>query len=146
MLVNHSVVSDSLQPHGLQLIRLPLSMEFSRQECWSGLTFPSLGDFLDPGIEPRSPVLQTDYLLSEPPGEPLLPCPLLGDPPNPVIGRRSPTSQADLLLSEPPGKPKNTGEGSLSILQRIFLTQESNRGLLHCRKIFWWESPQHPCQ
>ena len=35
----------------------------------------------------------------------------------------------------PPGKPKNTGVGSLSILQRIFPTQESNRGLLHCRRI-----------
>ena len=43
--------------------------------------------------------------------------------------------QADSLPSEPPGKPKNTGVGSLSLLQRIFLTQESNRGLLHCRWI-----------
>ena len=31
-----------------------LSMEFSRQECWSGLPFPSAGDLPDPGIEPRS--------------------------------------------------------------------------------------------
>ena len=35
----------------------PLSMGFSRQEYWSGLPFPSLGDLLDPGIEPKSPVL-----------------------------------------------------------------------------------------
>ena len=35
----------------------PLSMEFSRQECWSGLPFPSPGDLPNPGIEPRSPVL-----------------------------------------------------------------------------------------
>ena len=35
----------------------PLSMEFSRQEYWSGLPFPSPGDLSDPGIEPRSPVL-----------------------------------------------------------------------------------------
>ena len=40
-----------------------------------------------------------------------------------------------LFTSEPPGKPKNTGVGSLSLLQQIFLTQESNRGLLHCRWI-----------
>ena len=46
----------------------------------------------------------------------------------------SPTLQADSLPSEPPGKPKNTGVGSLSLLQRIFLTQESNCGLLHCRQ------------
>ena len=47
---------------------------------------------------------------------------------------RSPALQADSLPSEPPGKPKNTGVGSLSLLQGIFPTQESNRGLLHCRR------------
>ena len=46
----------------------PLSMEFSRQECWSGLPFPSPGDLPNPGIEPRSPTLQVDSLPSEPPG------------------------------------------------------------------------------
>ena len=45
-----------------------LSMGFSRQECWSGLPFPSPGDLPDPGIEPGSPTLQADALLSEPPG------------------------------------------------------------------------------
>ena len=44
----------------------PLSMGFSRQEYWSGLPFPSLGDLPDPGIEPRSPALQEDALTSEP--------------------------------------------------------------------------------
>ena len=44
-----------------------LSMGFSRQEYWSGLPFPSLGDLPDPGIEPRSPALQADALTSEPP-------------------------------------------------------------------------------
>ena len=43
-------------------------MEFSRQEYWSGLPFPSPGDLPDPGIEPGSPALQADALLSEPPG------------------------------------------------------------------------------
>ena len=37
-----------------------LSMGFSRQEYWSGLPFPSLGDLPDPGIEPRSPALEAD--------------------------------------------------------------------------------------
>ena len=41
----------------------------------------------------------------------------------------------DSLLAEPQGKLKNTGVGSLSLLQQIFQTQESNQGLLHCRKI-----------
>ena len=43
----------------------PPSTEFSRQEYWSGLPFPSPGDLPDPGIEPRSPALQADALLSE---------------------------------------------------------------------------------
>ena len=45
----------------------PLSLGFSRQEYWSGLPFPSPGDLPDPGIEPRSPALQADSLLSVPP-------------------------------------------------------------------------------
>jgi len=48
----------------------PLSMEFFRQEYWSGLPFPSPGEFPDPGIEPRSPTSQADSLSSEPPGRP----------------------------------------------------------------------------
>ena len=46
----------------------PLSMEFFRQEDWSGLPFSSPGDLPDPGIEPGSPALQADALLSEPLG------------------------------------------------------------------------------
>ena len=42
-------------------------MGFSRQESWSGLPLPSLGDPPDPGIEPRSPALQVNALPSEPP-------------------------------------------------------------------------------
>ena len=45
--------------------RAPLSMGFSRQEYWSGLPFPSPGDLPDPGIEPKSPALQTDSLPTE---------------------------------------------------------------------------------
>ena len=51
----------------------PLSMKFSRQECWSELPFPSPGDLPDPGIEYRSPALQAVFFffppLSEPPGK-----------------------------------------------------------------------------
>ena len=53
VLVTHS---DSLQPHGLAH-QAPLSMEFSRQEHWSGLPFSSPGDLPDPGIESLSPAL-----------------------------------------------------------------------------------------
>ena len=46
-------------------------MEFSRQEYWSRLSFPSPGDLPDPGMEPGSPTLQADSLASEPPGKPI---------------------------------------------------------------------------
>ena len=46
----------------------PPSMEFSRQEYWSGLPFPSPGDLPNPGTKPGSPSLQADALPSEPPG------------------------------------------------------------------------------
>ena len=48
------------------LCDLSRSMDFSRQEYWSGLPFPSPGDLLNPGIEPGSPELQADSLPSEP--------------------------------------------------------------------------------
>ena len=54
-----------------------------------------------------------------------------------AIEPRSPSLQSDSLLSEPTGKPKNTGVGSLSLLQRIFPTQKSNWSLLHCRQILY---------
>ena len=74
--------------------------EFSRPENWSGQLFPSPGDLPNLGIEPRSPILQSDS-----------------------------------LPAEPPGKPKSARVGSLFLLQQIFLTQESNQGLLQCRLI-----------
>ena len=50
--------------------QVPLSIEFSRQEYWSGLPFPSPWDLPNPGIEPGSPTLQADSLPSEPPRKP----------------------------------------------------------------------------
>ena len=103
-----SVASNSLRPHGLQPTRLFCPWGFSKQEYWSGL-----------------------------------PCPLLGDlPNNPGIKPRSPTLQANSLPSEPLGKPMNTRVGSLSLLQGIYLTQELNWGLLHCRWILYQLSYQ----
>ena len=58
-----------------------------------------------------------------------VPCPPPGDLHNPGINPKAPTLQVESFLSEPPGKPKNTGVGSLSLLQQIFPTQELNRGL-----------------
>ena len=53
--VSHSAESDSLRSH-----QPPLSMGFSRQECWSGLPCLPPGDLPNPGIEPESPALQAD--------------------------------------------------------------------------------------
>ena len=80
-------------------------MEFPRPEYWSGYPFLSPEDLPNPGIKPRSPILQ-----------------------------------ADSLPAEPQGKPKYTGVGSLSLSQRIFLTQESNWGLLH------WQADSLPTE
>ena len=65
-----------------------------------------------------------------------------GDLPNPGIKPRSPALHADSQPAEPQGKPKNTGVGRVILLQRIFLTQESNQGLLHCRQILYQLSYQ----
>ena len=106
-----SVVSSSLQPHGLQPSRILCPRVFSRQEYCSGL-----------------------------------PCPLPGDLPNPRIEPRSPVLQADCLPSKLPGKPKNTGMGSLSLLQGIFSIQELNWDLLLCMWILYQLSCQgSPC-
>ena len=48
----------------------PLSMEFSKQESWSGLPFPSPGDLPDPGIEPASLSLAGRFFPTKPPGNP----------------------------------------------------------------------------
>ena len=56
---------------------------------------------------------------------------------HPGIEPRSPALQVDSLPAESPGKPQNTGVGSLSLLQWIFLTQESNWGFLHCSWILY---------
>ena len=83
--VSCSVVSDPLQPRGLAH-RVPLSMEFFRQEYWIGLSFLSPGDLPHSGIKPMSHALQTDSLPYEPLGKPKMklsvaqPCPTLCDP------------------------------------------------------------------
>ena len=63
-MLGHSVMSDSVTPWTVAC-QAPLSLEFSRQEYWSGLPFPSPGDLPDAGTEPRSPALQENSLPSE---------------------------------------------------------------------------------
>ena len=71
VLFSREIVSDSLQPHGLQPAWI-LCLGFSRQEYWSGLPFPLPGDLPDPGIEPVSPALAGGFFTSEPAGKPVI--------------------------------------------------------------------------
>ena len=96
---SHSVVSDSLRPHGLY-------------SPWNSLgqntrAFP----FSRGTSQPRDQIQVS-----------------------PTVGR--------FFTPEPQGKFKNTGVGSLSLLQGIFMTPESNGGLLHCRQILYQLSDQ----
>ena len=59
----------ALSGHLAKCPQAPLSMEFSSQEYWSELPFPSPGDLPNPGVEPGSPGLQADSLPPEPPGK-----------------------------------------------------------------------------
>ena len=65
---SRSFVFDSVTPWTAAR-QSSLSLEFSRQEYWSGLSFPSPGDLPYPRIEPGSPTLQADSSLCEPPGK-----------------------------------------------------------------------------
>ena len=62
--------SDSFVTSWIVVHQPPLSMEFSMQEYWSGLPFPSPGDLPDPGIELESPALAGRFSTTEPPGNP----------------------------------------------------------------------------
>ena len=61
-----SIVSDSATPRSVAH-QVSLYMEFSRQEYWRGLPFPSPGNLPDPGIKPGSPAEQADSSTSESP-------------------------------------------------------------------------------
>ena len=100
----------------------PLSVEFS-----SRLPFRSPGDLPNPGIEPWSPAFQADSFFSEPTGKPtgvnshsLLQGILPTQGSNPGL----PHCRQILYHLSYQGSPRNTGVGSLSLLQGIFLTLE----------------------
>ena len=103
-MLSRSVVSDSATPWTVAH-QTPLSMEILQERILAWVATP--GDLPSSGTELRSPELQVDS-----------------------------------LLSEPPGMPMNTGVSSLSLLQGIFLTQESNWGCRHWRWILYQLSYQ----
>ena len=111
--------------------RLLLPWNFSRQESWSGLPFPSSGDLPNPGIKPPSPALQADDLQSEPPGKILLKS---ESESHSVV---SDSLQSHGLCSSWNSPGQNTRVSSLFLLQGIFPTQGSNPGLPHSRWILY---------
>ena len=95
----------------------PLSMQFPRQEYWSGLPCPTPENLPYQGIEPGSPALQADSLPTELSGPTRVLCPWNS------LG-------------------KNTGVGCHFLLQGVFPTEGSNLGLLHCRQSLYHLSHQ----
>ena len=166
-----SVVSNSLKPHGIQG-GLPCVSTGKKSACNEGDlgSIPGLGrspgegkgyplqysglensmDCIVHGVTKNWTLLSDFQIhrtiesmeLSRPEYWSAQPFPSPGDLPKPEIEPRSSSLQADSLPVDPQGKPKSTGIGSLSLLQRILLTQESNRGLLHCRWILYQLSYQ----
>ena len=125
---SHSVESDSLQPHGLYS-----PWNSPGQNTGVGSLSHLQGIFpiqrLNPGLQDCKQIL---YQLNHK-GNPRIlewvkPIPAPEDLPSPGIEPGSSVLQVDSLPAEPPGKPKNTGVGSLSLLQWIFPTQELNCG------------------
>ena len=66
--VSHLIVSNSLQPHGLQPTRFLCPRNSPGKNIGVGCWFPSPGNLVNPGMKPRSPALQADSLLSKPLG------------------------------------------------------------------------------
>ena len=107
----------------------PPSSEFSRQEYWSGLPFPSPADLPDPGIEPGSPALQADALPSEPPGKPNMP----------ILGQNCESPVPTALVGD--GAHISLGNDSftprISHLLFVLRIPHSLRGLEGVGQLFW---------
>ena len=128
------VCPSDVESVGIRLVWM--SMSLVTQSC------PTLCDPMDcspPGSSVHGDSPRQEYWSG-------LPYPTPGYLPNPGIEPKSPASQVDSLPSGPPVKPKNTGMGSLSLLQGIYPTQKSRQGLLHCRWILIYQgSPWMSC-
>ena len=119
--VSRLVISDSATPQTVAL-QASLSAEFSRQEYWSGLPFPSPEELPNPGIEPWSPASQADSLPSE-----------LQGTPSKSLSRVwlfvTPWTRATRLFSSVHGDSPgySIGVGSHSLLQGIFPPRDQTR-------------------
>ena len=140
--LSHSVESDSLLSPWTVACQAPLSMGFSRQEYWNGLPCPPPGDLPNPGIKPRSPTLQADSLLFEPPGKSSLSVGELINKLwcNPPMGFPGGTSGKECLPMQETrvqslGWEKSPGEGNGNALQYSCLDNPIDRGA--------WQAPVH---
>ena len=133
---SHSIMSTSLWPHGLcSPWNSPGQDSLVGSLSLLQGIFPTQGS--NPGLLHCRWIL---YQLSHK-GSPRIlewvACPFSSGSFQPRNQRGFPALQVDSLPTEPQGKPKNSGMGGLSLPQRIFPTQESNQGLLHCRWILY---------
>ena len=106
--------------HRFQHMRILCPWGFSRPEYWSELPCPPPGDLPNPGIKPRSPTLQADSLLTEPPGKAQgywsgQPFPSPGYLPDPGIKLGSPALQVNSFPTELSGKYKYVPHATLVI-------------------------------
>ena len=119
---------------GTVACQAPLSVGFSRQEYWSGLPRPPLSDLPNPGIEPRSPILQGDSLPSQPPGIP-----------SPGIEPTSSALAGGFFTAKPPGKPWEKGAIEKTNFRKVLFL---NRWIccyleteyIHCFFTIIWET------
>ena len=107
-------------------------MEFSRQEYWSGMPFPSTGNLYDPGIKPQSPSLKADCLPFE-----LLTISITGKRGFPAgsDGKESALNAGD--LGSIPGSGRSPGEGNGYRLQYSYLENSMEKGA------WWLQDPVH---
>ena len=127
-------------------LQAPLSMEFSRQEYWSGLPFPPPGDPYNSGIEPTSsasPALTGRFFYHWATWETLKFTPSMPNSSGSKWVSESRSVVSDSLRPHGLYSPwnsldQNTGVGSFSLFQVIFPTERSNPGLPHCRQILFF--------
>ena len=121
---SHSIMFNSLRPRGLYS---PWNSPGQNAGVGS-LSFPSLGDLPNPGIEPRSPALQADSLPTELSGKPIF---------HHTDGKiRQLSHKGNQRILKWVAFSMENG------LQQIFPTQKSNQGLLHCRWVLYQLSYQ----
>ena len=102
--------------------RLLRPWDFSRQEYWSGVPFPSPGNLPDPGIEPRSPALQADALPSEPPGKSIW---MKVKEESEKVGLKLNIQKTKIMASDPIISQQIEGEKVETVTDFIFLAPKS---------------------